>query len=460
MAKIEEYDLVVLGSGKAGKLLAWALGAEGKRVAVVERQYVGGACPNIACMPSKNVIHSAKVGSYVRRAAEFGIAPSSRPIDMVAVRERKRRMVDDEVKFHLQMYRQTGVDLIMGRGRFIAPRTLEVALNAGDTRTLRGKTVAINTGSRARIDDTPGLSDSRPLTHVEALELDQVPPHLIVLGAGFVGLEFAQAMRRFGSRVTVIERNDTLLRREDPDVSQAVGELFRDEGIDVLTGTVVRQVNGRSGQSLRLETTRGVVEGTHLLAAGGRTPNTDGIGLELAGVQIDTAGHIKVNERLQTTAEGVWAMGDCAGSPYFTHIAADDFRIVRDNLAGGNRITTGRQVPWCLFIDPELAHVGLSEREAKERGIAYRLLKIPMDHVLRTHTLSETRGFIKALVEPNGGDRILGFTAFGVGAGEVMAVVQVAIRAGLPYTAIGDMVLTHPTIAEGLGELFTGPVSA
>jgi pyruvate/2-oxoglutarate dehydrogenase complex dihydrolipoamide dehydrogenase (E3) component len=460
MPNIEEYDLVVLGSGKAGKLLAWTLAAEGKRVAVVERQYVGGACPNIACLPSKNIIHSAKVASYARRGAEFGIAPSLRPIDMVAVRDRKRRMVDDSLKFHLQKYRQTGAELVMGRGRFVGPRTLEVALNAGGTRTLRGRTVAINTGSRARIDDTSGLSDSRPLTHVEALELDQVPPHLIVLGAGFVGLELAQAMRRFGSRVTVVERNETLLHREDSDVSEAVGELFRDEGIDVMTGTVVRQVEGRSGQSVRMDTTRGVVEGTHLLAAGGRTPNTDGIGLELADVQTDPAGHVKVNERLQTTAEGVWAMGDCAGSPYFTHIAADDFRVVRDNLAGRSRVTTGRQVPWCLFIDPELAHVGLSEREAKDRGIAHRLLKIPMEHVLRTHTLSETRGFIKALVEPDSGGRILGFTAFGVGAGEIMAVAQVAMRAGLPYTAIGDMVLTHPTIAEGLGELFTGPLSA
>ena len=459
MATIEEYDLVVLGSGKAGKLLAWSLATEGRRVAVVERQYVGGACPNIACLPSKNVIHSAKVASYARRGAEFGIAPSPRPIDMVAVRDRKRRMVEDEVKLHLQKYRQSGAELIMGRGCFIAPKTLEVALNGGGTRTLRGKTVAINTGSRARIDDTPGLSDSRPLTHVEALELDQVPPHLIVLGAGFVGLEFAQAMRRFGSRVTVVDRNATLLHREDPDVSQAVGELFRDEGIDVLTGTVVRQVEGRSGQSVRLQTARGTIEGTHLLAAGGRTPNTDGIGLELSGVQTDASGHVKVNERLQTTAEGVWAMGDCAGSPYFTHIAADDFRIVRDNLAGGNRVTTGRQVPYCMFIDPELARVGPSEREAKDGGIAYRLLKIPMDHVLRTHTLSETRGFIKALVEPSGGGRILGFTAFGVGAGEIMAAVQVAMRAGLPFGAIGDMVLTHPTIAEGLGELFAGPLS-
>jgi pyruvate/2-oxoglutarate dehydrogenase complex dihydrolipoamide dehydrogenase (E3) component len=460
MANIEEYDLVVLGSGKAGKLLAWALAADGKRVAVIERQYVGGACPNIACLPSKNVIHSAKVASYARRGTEFGIAPNSRPIDMLAVRDRKRRMVDDEVQFHLQKYRQTGAELVMGRGRFIAPKTLEVALNAGGTRTLRGKIVAINTGSRARIDDTPGLSDSRPLTHVEALELDQVPPHVIVLGAGFVGLEFAQAMRRFGGRVTVVDRNAALLHREDPDVSQAVGELFRDEGIEVLTGTIVQQVEGRSGQSVRLQTTRGTIEGTHLLAAGGRTPNTDGIGLELAGVQTNAAGHVKVNERLATTAEGVWAMGDCAGSPYFTHIAADDFRVVRDNLAGQNRVTTGRQVPWCLFIDPELARVGPSEREAKDRGVAYRLLKIPMDHVLRTHTLDEKRGFIKALVEPDGGRRILGFTAFGVGAGEIMAVVQVAMRAGLPHPVIGDMVLTHPTLAEGLGELFTGPLSA
>jgi pyruvate/2-oxoglutarate dehydrogenase complex dihydrolipoamide dehydrogenase (E3) component len=459
MTDIEPYDLVVLGSGKAGKLLAWTLAAEGARVAVVERRYVGGACPNIACLPSKNIIHSAKVASYLRRGAEFGIAPGAGLIDMVAVRDRKRKMVDREVEFHLQKYRETGAELIMGSGRFVGPRTLEVALNAGGTRTLLGKTVAINTGTRARIDDTPGLADSRPLTHVEALDLDQVPAHLIVLGAGFVGLELSQAVRRFGGRVTVIERNGALLHREDADVSQAVDALFRDEGIKVLTGIVVRRVEGTSGQTVRLHTTGGVFEGTHLLVAGGRTPNTDGIGLELAGVETDAAGHVKVNERLQTTADGVWAMGDCAGSPYFTHIAFDDFRVVRDNLAGGNRVTSGRRVPSCLFIDPELARVGLSEREARDRGMAYRLAKMPMDHVLRTHTLSETRGFMKALVGETD-DRILGFTAFGVGAGEIMAAVQVAMNAGLPYTVFRDMVLTHPTIAEGLGELFAGPFAA
>jgi pyruvate/2-oxoglutarate dehydrogenase complex dihydrolipoamide dehydrogenase (E3) component len=445
----EDFYLVVIGSGVAGKVLSWTLAARGKKVAVVERKYVGGSCPNIACLPSKNVVHSAKIATYLR---EFGGR-----IDMTTVRDRKRRMVDGLVEAHLQRYRASGAELVMGSGRFVAPRTVEVALNTGGTRTLLGENVVINTGSRARIDETPGLRDAHPLTHVEALELDRVPGHLVVLGGGYVGLEFAQAMRRLGGRVTVVERNATLIHREDPDVTAAVSELFRDEGIEVRTGSVVHRVEGRSGESVRLHASAGVIEGTDLLVAGGRIPNTDGIGLETAGVELDGHGHIRVDERRRTTAEGVWAVGDCAGGPYFTHISFDDSRVVLENLAGGNRSTTGRQVPFCLFTDPELARVGLSEREAKERGIGYRLVKIPMAEVLRTHTLSEMRGFMKALVEPAGG-RILGFTAFGVEAGEVMAVVQVAMAGNLPYTALRDMFLTHPTIAEGLGELFASPL--
>ena len=454
MSQPEEYDVVVLGSGAPGKLLAWALASQGKRTAVIERRYVGGSCPNIACLPSKNVIHGAKVASYFHRVAEFGIAPGGWKVDMAAVRDRKRRMVDGLVEMHLAKYRESGAELVMGQGRFVAPMTVEVALNAGGTRTLRGQTVVINTGSRARIDDTPGLAEARPLTHVEALDLDHVPDHLIVLGGGYVGLELAQAFRRFGSRVTVVERNGKLIHREDPDVTEAVERLFRDEGIEVRTGTAVDRVEGRSGECVRLHTGRGAIEGTHLLVAGGRTPNTDGIGLELAGVETDGRGHIKVDERLRTTAEGVWAVGDCAGSPYFTHIGEDDFRVVLANLTGGDRVTTGRQVPFCLFTDPELARVGLSEREARERGVGYRLARIPMEAVLRARTLSETRGFLKALVEEDG-DRILGFTAFGPEAGEVMAVVQVAMLAGLPYTGLRDAVLTHPTMAEGLAGLFS-----
>ena len=371
---------------------------------------------------------------------------------MAAVRDRKRKMVDELVALHQANYRESGAELVMGHGRFVAPKTLEVTLNAGGIRTLRGETVVIDTGSRARIDDTPGLSESHPLTHVDALDLDHLPEHLIVLGGGYVGLELAQAYRRFGSRVTVVERNGSLIHREDLDVTEAIEQLFRDEGIEVLTGTAARRVEGRSGQSVRLHAARGAIGG-RTCSSPGRTPNTDGIGLQKAGVETDERGHVKVNERLQTTAEDVWAVGDCAGSPYFTHIGVDDFRVVLDNLSGGHRVTTGRQVPFCLFTDPELARIGLSEREARERGVDYRLAKIPLDHVLRTRTLSETRGFLKALIE-QGGDRILGFTAFGVEAGEVMAIVQIAMLGGMPYTAIRDAVITHPTMAEGLGDLF------
>jgi pyruvate/2-oxoglutarate dehydrogenase complex dihydrolipoamide dehydrogenase (E3) component len=423
-------------------------------VAVIERRYVGGACPNIACLPSKNVIHGAKVADFFRRGAEFGINAGDWKVDMAVVRDRKRKMVDGLIALHLEKYRESHAELVMGSGRFVAPKTLEVALNAGGTRTLRGQTVVINTGSRARIDDTPGLAEARPLTHVEALDLDQLPQHLIVLGGGYVGLELAQAFRRFGSRVTVVERNLALIHHEDPDVSEAMEHLFRDDGIEVLTGTRVDRVEGTSGQSVRLQTAHGAIEGTHLLVAGGRTPNTDGIGLEAAGVETDERGHVKVNKRLQTTAKDVWAAGDCAGSPYFTHIGENDFHVVLANLTGEVRVTTGRQVPFCLFTDPELARVGLSEREARDRDVEYRLAKIPVDHVLRARTLSETRGFFKALIE-KWGDRILGFTAFGPEAGEVMAVVQVAMVAGLPYTALRDVVLTHPTMAEGLAGLFS-----
>jgi pyruvate/2-oxoglutarate dehydrogenase complex dihydrolipoamide dehydrogenase (E3) component len=448
----EDYDLVVLGSGAGGKLLSWTLAARKQRVAVIERKYVGGSCPNIACLPSKNVVHSAKVASYLRRE-EFGVRGGS--IDMRAVHDRKRRMVDGLVAIHLQKYKESGAELVMGSGRFVGPKTIEIVLNAGGTRTLRGKNVVINTGSRARLDDTPGLSASQPMTHVEALELDRAPEHLIVLGGGYVGLELAQALRRLGSRVTVVERNGALIHREDADVTEAIEQLFGDEGIEIRTGTTVERVEGRSGESVRLFTRGGKIVGTHLLVAGGRTPNTDGIGLEKAGVELDGHGHVKVDERRRTTAEGVWAVGDCAGGPYFTHISANDFRIVLDNLAGGGRVSTGRQVPFCLFTDPELARVGLSEREARERGIPYRLAKLPIAHVLRTHTLSETRGFMKALVEKDG-DRILGFTAFGPEAGELMATVQVAMAGGLPFTVLRDAVLAHPTMAEGLGDLFAG----
>ena len=458
----EEYDLVVLGSGAGSKLTAWTLAEQGQRVAVIERRCIGGSCPNIACLPSKNIVHSAKVASYFSRGREFGIATKGFMVDMSAVRDRKRRMVLGEIDAHLANYKRSGAELIIASGRFIGPKTLEATLPDGTTRQLRGANVIIGTGTRAALEPIPGLAEAQPLTHVEALELDEIPEHLLVIGGGYVGLELSQAMRRFGSKVSVIERNDRLVHREDEDVTDALGSLFEDEGIDVVLNARVKGISGKSGKSVRIVIEQNgaekTLDGTHLLVAAGRTPNTEGIGLELAGVELTNRGYVKVNERLETTAPGVWAVGDVAGSPHFTHISVDDFRVLLASLTGGNRVTTGRQVPFCLFTDPEFARVGLSEKEAKTRGIAYRLFKIPMEAVLRTHTLSETRGFLKALVEIDG-DRILGFTAFGVDAGEIMSSVQIAMIAGLPFTALRDAILAHPTLLEGLNSLFSAAPS-
>jgi pyruvate/2-oxoglutarate dehydrogenase complex dihydrolipoamide dehydrogenase (E3) component len=454
----EEYDLVILGGGTGSTIAAWTFARQGQRVAAIDRKYVGGSCPNIACLPSKNVIHSAKVASYFRRSDEFGIARKDFTVNMSAVRDRKRRMVSGWNNVYLDNYKKSGAEFILGSGRFIGPKILEVRLHDGTIRQLRGAKVIINTGTRAVLEPVPGLVEAQPLTHIEALELDEVPEHLFVIGGGYIGLELSQAMRRFGSKVTVIDRNDRLMHREDDDVTEALQNLFEDEGIDIVLNATVKRISGKSGQSVRIVIEqRGAektLEGSHLLVAAGRSPNTGGIGLELAGVELTDRGYIKVNERLQTTAPGVWAIGEVAGSPQFTHVSVDDFRVVYDSITGGKRVTTGRVVPFCLFTDPEFARVGLSEKEAKAQGIAYRLFKIPMEAVMRASTLAETRGFLKALVEADG-DRILGFTGLGVGAGEVLSSVQIAMVAGLPYTALRDAILTHPTLVEGFIPLFS-----
>jgi len=460
----KKYDVLILGSGEAGKFIAWDLAKQGQRVAVIEQKYIGGSCPNIACLPSKNIIQSAKVASYFWRSEEFGITKDNCKIHMLGVRDRKRKMVDDLVNLHLDFFRQSGAELIIGSGRFIGSKMIEVAFPDGNAQVFTGDKIIVSTGSRATIEPIPGLSEANPLTHIDALEFDHIPEHLLILGGGYVGLEFAQAMRRFGSRVTIIERNNRLAHREDIDVSEGLRELCQEEGINVITDFRVNQAEGKSGQWVKLHGTGAgsqiTIEGTDLLIASGRTPNTQDIGLDQTGVELDDRGYIKVNERLETTAPDIWAVGDCAGSPNFTHIAFDDFRIVRDNIAGGHRVTTGRQVPFCMFTDPELARVGLSETEAKAQGVPYRLTKVPMKAVLRTRTLSETRGFMKALIDTKS-DRILGFSAFGVGAGEIMATVQVAIIGGLPYTALRDAIFTHPTLPEGLIPLFSAvpPIS-
>src|SRR5437016_4823163 len=358
----ERYEILILGSGFGGKLLAWDMAGAGHRTAVVERRWIGGSCPNINCLPSKNEIWSAKVADLVHHAADFGLVTGPYKTDMRRVLERKRDMVEAEVAAHLENYKASGAELIMGTGRFVAPKTVEVRLNDGGTRLVAGDRVFLNLGTHATIPAIPGLSDSRPLTNIELLELERVPEHLVVLGGGEVGLE-------------------------------------------------------------------------------------------TAGVELDTRGYVKVNDRLETTAPEVWAIGECTGSPQFTHVSVDDFRIIRANLAGGSRSTRDRLIPFCLFTDPPLARVGMTEREARERKIAVRVAKLPMSAVLRTHTTGETAGFMKVLVEASG-DHILGFTMIGTEAGEVVAAVQTAMLGGLPYMVLRDAILAHPTMAEGLNGLF------
>jgi pyruvate/2-oxoglutarate dehydrogenase complex dihydrolipoamide dehydrogenase (E3) component len=454
---VEKFDALVLGSGEAGKYLSWSLGAEGKRVALVERRYVGGSCPNIACLPSKNVVHSAKVAWYARRLKDFGLNAPAPGIDMTVVRDRKRAMVNGSIELHNKRFAANHVEFIHGRGVFTGPRTLSVELEQGGVRSLSADTVIVSTGSRAIIPDIAGLREAQPMTHVEELELDTLPEHLLILGGGYVGLEFAQAMVRFGSSVTVIDRSARLLPREDDDVAAELRKLLAVEGIRFVFGATVEAVEGRSGDAVvvKINSAAGqeTIRATHILAAAGRAPNTDGIGLDKAGIKLTATGHIEVNEVLQTSADNVYAVGDCAGSPHFTHIAFDDYRIVQRTLRGETRTTTGRQVPYALFTDPELAHIGLRESDARRQGVAYRLAKLPMAAVLRTQTLGETEGFLKALIGDD--DRILGFTALGVNAGELLAPVQLMMSAGLPYTTLRDLIVTHPTMTEGLVYLFS-----
>jgi pyruvate/2-oxoglutarate dehydrogenase complex dihydrolipoamide dehydrogenase (E3) component len=372
MAAPERFEILILGSGAGGKLLAWHMARAGRRTAVVERQWVGGSCPNVNCMPSKNEIWSANVAHMARQASEFGTKTGPVTIDMLAVRRRKRDMVDAQVAGHLRNYKDSGADLIMGSGRFVAPRTLEVRLNDGGTRLLTGDKIFLNVGTHATIPDVPGLQAASPLTNIEALEFDHVPPHLIVLGGGYVGLEFAQAYRRFGSRVTIIQNGPQLLTQEDPDVAEAMQRILSDEGITCLVSAQPVRVDGRSGKDVsvlvRTATREQRIDASDLLVAAGRTPNTGGIGLEQVGVELDARGYIRVNDRLETTTPDVWAIGECAGSPQFTHVSADDFQIIRENLGGGKRSTRDRLIPRSQYSSIKLSETILGP--AHWRGAA------------------------------------------------------------------------------------------
>ena len=454
MSTVEQFEYVFLGGGKGGKTLAMELAKAGKRVAVVEEGMIGGSCINVACIPSKALIQTARIMHAVQSADILKGAAHDAKVDMTQVHRRVREVVDGMVDINAKAFEASGFDLILGTGRFVGPRSIHIAMNDGRERVVEGVHVFINTGTYAAVPDIPGLRDAAPMTHVEALELDSLPEHLIVIGGGYIGLEMAQAFRRLGSKVTVVQEAPRVAMREDADVTDAIESVLTNEGIDVRVSVKPLQVSGRSGQSVTVELNDGNrVTGTHLLVATGRVPRTAGIGLDLAGVALDERGFIKVDERLATSAPNTWAIGEVAGTPMFTHASFDDYRVLKSQLAGGNLTTRDRVIPYAMFIEPELARVGINESDAQRQGIAVRVAKLPMASVPRARTTGDTHGFMKAIVDTQT-DRILGFTMLGSNAGEVVATVQMAMLGNLPYTAIRDAILSHPTIAEGLNMLF------
>ncbi|HEY9603940.1 MAG TPA: mercuric reductase [Allocoleopsis sp.] len=457
----EYYDDIIIGGGKAGKTLAPALVADGRKTALVERSLnmIGGGCINVACIPTKTMVASANVVNIVRNSAAYGVKANAPTVDLAEVIRRKRSVVQSARAMNLHnLETALGDKLIVGTGRFVASKTIEAITDEGKTRLLTAERLFINTGTRPLIPSIPGLKDAGFLTSESIMELEQLPEHLIVLGSGYIGLEFAQMFRRFGSRVTVIGQSEQILSQQDPDIAIAVQTLLERDSIEFLLKAKVLRVERTGDETiLRIQVAdrEMTLQGSHLLVAVGRAPTTDTLNLAAAGVATDARGFIQVNDRLETNVPGIWALGDINGGPQYTHVALDDYRIVKANLIdGGNRSTRERLVPSCLFIDPELAHVGLTETEAQQQGYAIRVAKLDASSIPRAKTLGQTDGVLKAIVDAES-DRILGCSLLCHEAGEVISTVQMVMQAQMPYTVLRDGVLTHPTMTEGLNLLFS-----
>jgi len=460
MANATQYDGIVIGAGQAGGPLATTLAQAGWKMALIEREHIGGTCVNDGCTPTKTMVASARVAYLARRAADYGVETGPVTMDMTVVRRRKRDIVNEFRSGSEQGIRETpNLDLLMGEARFTGPKTLTVTLNDGGEREITAEKIFINSGQRPTMPKIAGLESVPALTSTTIMELDSVPAHLLVLGGGFIGLEFAQMFRRFGSAVTIIQRGTQLAPKEDEDVGEEIAKIFREDGITVLleTETVRAAWSADGGIVLTVKDSNGerTVTGSHLLVAAGRTPNTDALDPPAAGVTMDKRGYIPVNERLETNVPGIYALGDVNGGPAFTHISYNDFIILRTNLLhGGTETTAGRLVPNTVFIDPQLGRVGLNEREARAQGRTIRVAILPMTGVARAGEMDETRGFMKAIVDAES-DQILGCAILGVEGGEIMSIIQMAMMGHLPCTVLKNAVLAHPTLAESLNNLFS-----
>jgi pyruvate/2-oxoglutarate dehydrogenase complex dihydrolipoamide dehydrogenase (E3) component len=444
------YDAIVVGAGQSGGPLSNALARAGRRTALIEREHVGGCCINEGCTPTKTMVASARVAYLARRGADYGVHTGPISIDMVGVRQRKRDIVDLFRGSGERRLRETpGLDLIAGEARFVGPKTIEV-----DGQQLSAETFLINVGCRPGRPRVSGIDSVPVLNSTTIMELDTVPEHLIVLGGGYVGLEFGQMFRRFGSEVTIIQRGPQLLAREDADVAEAVADILREDGISVLLSSQATQVSPGINVTVRKPDGERTIVGSHLLEAAGRVPNNDSLNLPAAGVEVDERGYIRANDRLETSAPGVYVLGDCKGGPAFTHISYDDYRILRTNLIeGGNASIAGRMVPYTVFIDPQLGRIGLSEEEARQQGRNIRVAKMASSHIARALEVDEPRGFLKAVVDADT-DQILGAAVLSIEGGEIMSQIQIAMMGRVPYPVLREAIFAHPTLAESLNNLF------
>ena len=458
MDSFRQYDAIVIGSGQGGTPLSMALAKAGMRTALVERKHVGGTCINEGCTPTKTMVASGRVAYLSRRAADYGVNVGSISIDFEKIRQRKRDIVNSfRGGSENRIQKTENLDLLFGEASFSAPKTVVVRSRHDAERTLTASQIFINAGTRASRPKLDGLDRVSSLDNESIMELGAVPEHLLILGGGYIGVEFGQLFRRLGGRVTIVQNGSQLLAREDSDIAEEVTKILRQDGIDVLfnakplhvdqDGAIVRvEIGGPEGATF--------AAGSHLLVATGRTPNSDTLNLAAAGIQADEHGFIRVNERLETNVEGVYALGDIKGGPAFTHISYDDFRIIQANVLEKKKASTkDRQVPYCVFMDPQLGRIGMTESEARSQGRKIRVAQLPMSSVARALEVDETRGFMKAVVDQET-NQILGAAVLGIEGGEVMAVLQTAMMGGLPYTALRDATFAHPTLAESLNNLF------
>jgi pyruvate/2-oxoglutarate dehydrogenase complex dihydrolipoamide dehydrogenase (E3) component len=454
---VESFDAIIIGSGQGGNPLADALVQAGRKTAMIERKDAGGTCINTGCTPTKTMVASARVAYLARRGEDYGVDVGTVTIDMGQVRERKRAIVSSARQNREKKLAKAHVELIRGEASFIGPLKISVALHGGGERQLSAKQIFIDTGTHSAVPAIEGLDAVRYLDNESIMELDRVPEHLVILGGGYIGLEFSQMFRRFGSKVTIIQSGPQLLRGEDPDIAAEVTKILQQDGIDVLLNAHANKVTSAGGV-IHVQVALGdktlTIEGSDLLLGAGRVPNTGALKPVAGGIETDERGFIRANERLETTAPGVYAIGDVKGGPQFTHISYDDYRILKTNLIdGGDRTTRDRMVPYTVFMDPQLGRVGMTETEARKSGRKIRVARMPMAWVARALEVDETRGLMKAVVDAET-EEILGAAVLGIEGGEVMAVFQMAMMGHLKYGVLHDAIFAHPTLAESLNNLF------